>query len=120
MDEKDEIVAIRSKISSNSSKIILGLDLYSESVAAMIYLTQNAKSILLLILQLCKFFMRVEPRYYICWIIVFSRFIYRPKIRSGLRSGKRYNKNTTAFKPRRGIILLYLLNQAIIVRASKF
>jgi hypothetical protein len=117
IDKNDEIAAIRSRISSSSSRIRLGL--CSGSVTAMTCLTQDAKSMPLLVLQLCKSFMRVNPRYCARWIIVFSLLTCRPKTRFSLRFGKRHGKNVTAFGPRRGIMSLYLLNQAVIVRASK-
>jgi hypothetical protein len=110
MNENDEIVVIRSRISLSFSRVILRPDLCLKSVAAMICLTQDIKSMLLLILQFCKIFMRVDPRHYVRWIIVFSRRICRSKTRSDLRSGKRYDKNVIIFRPRRGIISLYLLN----------
>jgi hypothetical protein len=119
MDENDEVVAIRSRISLSFSRVILGSGLCLGSVAVMICLTQDAKFMLLLVFQLCKSFMRVNPRHCARWIIVSSFLICRPKTRSGLRSGKRYNKNVIVFGSRRGMMSLYSLNQAAIVRALR-
>ncbi len=119
MEENDEITIIRSRISSSSSRVTLIPGLGSGSVAVMTCSTQDIKSIPSLVLQRCKSFMRVDPRHYACWIIVSSRLTYRPKTRSGLRSGKRHDKNATASGPRRGMMSLYLLNQAAIIRASR-
>jgi hypothetical protein len=85
-------------------------------VAAITRSIQDAKSIPSLILQLCKFFIRVDPRYYIRCIIASKCLTCRLKTLSNLRFGKKYDKNATASEPRRGINSLYLLNQAIIVR----
>jgi hypothetical protein len=63
--------------------------------------------------------MRVNPRHCARWIIVSSRLTYRPKTRSGLCSGKRHDKNAIASGPRRGMISLCLLNQAITVLALR-
>jgi hypothetical protein len=65
MDENDEIIIIRLRISLIFSKIILRPDLELEFIAIITRLTQNIKFILLLIFQLCKFFIRVNPKYYI-------------------------------------------------------
>ena len=119
MDENDEIAVIRSRVSSSSSRFTLGLGLCSGSITTMTCLTQDAKFMLSLVLQLCKSFMRVNLRHYARWIIVSSRLTCRPKTRSSLRFGKRHDKNATASGPRRGMMSLYLLNQAAIVRASR-
>jgi hypothetical protein len=84
MDENGEIIIIRSRISFSSSRIILELDLDSGFIAVIIRSAQNAKFILLLIFQFCKFFIRVNPRYYARYIIGSSRLTYRLKIRSNL------------------------------------
>jgi hypothetical protein len=116
MDKNDKTVAIRSRISSNFLKIIIRLDLILRSVAIITRSTQNTKSILSLIRQFCKFFIRLAPKYYIYYIIVLNRRIYKSKTRSNLRSKKKYNKNTIISESRRETISLYLLNQATTIR----
>jgi hypothetical protein len=54
MDENDEVAAIRSRISSSSSRVTLGPGLVSESVADMTRSTQHAKSTPSPVLQVCK------------------------------------------------------------------
>jgi hypothetical protein len=49
-------------------------------------------------------------RHYARCIIASRCLTYRLKTLSGLRSGKRYDKNAIASGPRRGINPLYLLN----------
>ena len=119
MDENDEIAATRSRILLISSRVTLGPGLGSGSVVAITRSTQDAKSMSSLVLQLRKSFIRVNPRYCARWIIAFSRSICRLKTLSGLRSGKRHDKNVTASGPRRGIISSCLLNQAVTIRASR-
>jgi hypothetical protein len=63
MDENCEITVIRSRNLSNSLKIVVRPGLGPESIAAIIYLTQDAKSTPLFILQLRNSVIRVISKY---------------------------------------------------------
>src|SRR5579871_5385939 len=104
-------------MSSSSSRVTFGLHLGS-SVTAITRSTHDAKS-KPLVFQFCKSFIRDDPRHCARCIIFSSCLTCKPKTRSGLRSGKRHDKNATASGPRRGIIWLCLLNQETTVFALR-
>src|SRR5436853_4897068 len=106
-------------MSSSSSRVTFGSHLGSQSVIAITRSTHDAKSKPSLVFQFCKTFIRDDPRHCARCIIFSSCLTCKPKTRSGLRLGKRYDKNATASRPRHGIIWLCLLNQATTVFASR-
>jgi len=96
-DEKDDLAAIRSSVSSISSRVTPGPGLKSGSVADITRSTDEAKSVPSRPLRLCSPFKRAVPRPSACLMIGSRRLSWSSKTRSALRSRKRQDKKAAAF-----------------------
>lgn len=109
------MATIWSRTSSSSPMVTCRLCPGLQSVIDIIRSIYNTKSKPLLVFHFCKSSIWDKPRPCGCCINLSSCPTYRLKTLSGLRSRKRHDKNETAFEPIRGMIPLFLLNQATVL-----
>jgi len=111
-DENDDLAAIRSSTSWTWSTVTPESGCRAESVADIMCSTDEAKSLPSRFLHRWRSLSRVTPRQSARPMMGSRRLSWSSNTRSGLRCGKRHDKNATPSCPVRGMMELCWSNQA--------